>query len=106
APVYTPLPTSSFLVPSSIPSSSGSESIPEADKPLQKRARFTTPTIRYEIGESSEVTHSRDYCARIMDYCQSREVHTSTLVTQIEALRREVSTLQKQNIDHAQRDIA
>nr|GFD62314.1 hypothetical protein [Tanacetum cinerariifolium] len=35
---------------SSIPSSSGSESIPEADIPLQKRARFTNPTI--EIGES------------------------------------------------------
>nr|GEW87535.1 hypothetical protein [Tanacetum cinerariifolium] len=109
------------------------ESIPEADIPLQKRARFTTPTSRYEIGESSvaaaarqirptltiaesrradgkligrlrrerryfrtvathyvqEVAHSRDYCARIMDYCQSREVHTSTLVSQMEALRRE-----------------
>nr|GFC92290.1 hypothetical protein [Tanacetum cinerariifolium] len=122
---------------------------PEADIPLQKRARFTTPTSRYEIGESSiaaatrqirptltiaescradgkligrprrerryfrtmattyaqEVAHSRDYCARIMDYCQSREVHTSTLVTQMEALRREVSTLQRQNIEHAQKDV-
>nr|GFC66017.1 hypothetical protein [Tanacetum cinerariifolium] len=47
-PVYTPLPTSPFLLPSSIPSSSSSESIPEADIPLQKRARFTTPTSRYE----------------------------------------------------------
>nr|GFB38923.1 hypothetical protein [Tanacetum cinerariifolium] len=57
--------------------------------------------------------HSRDYCTQIMDYCQSREVHTSTLVTQ-----RDVSTLQRQHIDdedrltmhiqheHAQRDIA
>nr|GFC98445.1 hypothetical protein [Tanacetum cinerariifolium] len=26
------------------------ESIPDADIPLQKRARFTTPTSRYEIG--------------------------------------------------------
>nr|GFD44764.1 hypothetical protein [Tanacetum cinerariifolium] len=85
------------------------------DIPLQKRARFTTLTSRYEIGESSvaarhirptltiaesrradgkligrlrrerryfrtvathyvqEVAHSRDYYARIMDYCQSRE---------------------------------
>nr|GFD08380.1 hypothetical protein [Tanacetum cinerariifolium] len=95
-------------------------SIPEADIPLQKRARFTSPTSRYEIGESfvaaaarqirptltiadkcraddkligrlrrerryfrtvaityaQEVAHSRDYCTRIMDYCQSREVHT------------------------------
>nr|GEZ92812.1 reverse transcriptase domain-containing protein [Tanacetum cinerariifolium] len=97
------------------------------------RARFTTPTSRYEIGESSvvasarqirptltiadkhrandkligrlrrerqyfrtlattyaqEVAHSRDYCTQIMDYCQLREVHTRTLVTQIEALQRD-----------------
>nr|GEY63029.1 hypothetical protein [Tanacetum cinerariifolium] len=113
-PIYTPLPTSSFPLPSSIPSTSGSESIPKIDIPLQKRARFTTPTSRYEIGESSvaaaarqirptltiaesrradgkligtlrrerryfcimATTYARDYCARIMDYCQSREVHT------------------------------
>nr|GFC76583.1 hypothetical protein [Tanacetum cinerariifolium] len=41
-----------------------------------------------------------------MDYCQSLEVHTRTLVTQIEALQRDVSTLQRQHIEHAQRDIA
>nr|GFA65164.1 hypothetical protein [Tanacetum cinerariifolium] len=51
-PIFTPLPTSSFPLPSSIPSTSGSESIPEADILLRKRARFTTPTSRYEIGES------------------------------------------------------
>nr|GEW87066.1 reverse transcriptase domain-containing protein [Tanacetum cinerariifolium] len=58
-PIYTPLPTSSFPLPSSIPSTSGSESIPEAHIPLQKRARFTTPTSRYEIGESSIVADAR-----------------------------------------------
>nr|GEY76925.1 hypothetical protein [Tanacetum cinerariifolium] len=52
-PIFTPLPTSSFPLPSSIQSTSGSESIPEVDIPLRKRARFTTPTSRYEIGESS-----------------------------------------------------
>nr|GFB83231.1 hypothetical protein [Tanacetum cinerariifolium] len=52
-PIFTPLPTSSFPLPSPIPSTSGSESIPEAAIPLRKRARFTTPTSRYEIGESS-----------------------------------------------------
>nr|GFD55268.1 hypothetical protein [Tanacetum cinerariifolium] len=52
------------------------------------------------------VAHSRDYCTRIMDYCQSREVHTSTLVAQMEALWRDVSTLQRQHIEHAQRDVA
>nr|GFC85377.1 hypothetical protein [Tanacetum cinerariifolium] len=148
-PIFTPLPTLSFPLPLSLPSTSGSESIPEADIPLLKRARFTTPTGGYEVGESSviaarqirpaltiadrrragdrligrlrrerryfhtlsttyaqEVAHSRDYCTQIMDYCQSREVHTSTLVTQIEALQRDVSTLQRQHIEHAQRDVA
>nr|GEV79483.1 hypothetical protein [Tanacetum cinerariifolium] len=52
-PIFTLLPTSSFLLPSSPPSTSGSESIPEADIPLQKRARFTTPTGGYKVGESS-----------------------------------------------------
>nr|GEV34027.1 hypothetical protein [Tanacetum cinerariifolium] len=101
-PIFTPLPTSSFPLPSSLPSTSGCESIPEADIPLRKRACFTTPTGGYEI----------------MDYCQSREVHTSTLVTQMEALQRDVSTLQRQHIndedrqtrhiqhEHAQRDVA
>nr|GFA81563.1 hypothetical protein [Tanacetum cinerariifolium] len=42
---------------------------------------------------AQEVAHSRDYCTQIMDYYQSREVHTSTLVTQMEALQRDVSTL-------------
>nr|GEX09176.1 hypothetical protein [Tanacetum cinerariifolium] len=58
-PIFTPLPTSSFPLPSSIPSTSGSESIPEAAIPLRKRARFTTPTSRYEIGESSVAAAAR-----------------------------------------------
>nr|GFB52588.1 hypothetical protein [Tanacetum cinerariifolium] len=51
----------------------------------RERRSFCTVATHYV----QEVAHSRDYCARIMDYCQSREVHTSTLVTQMEALRRE-----------------
>nr|GFB28066.1 hypothetical protein [Tanacetum cinerariifolium] len=47
-----PLPTSSFPLPLLLPSTSGSDSIPEADIPLWKRARFTTPTGGYEVGES------------------------------------------------------
>nr|GEW44316.1 reverse transcriptase domain-containing protein [Tanacetum cinerariifolium] len=130
-----PLPTLSFPLPLLLPSTSGSESIPEADMPLWKRACFTTPTGGYEVGVSSiaaarqirpaltvddsrrskdrligrmrrekryfrtlsttyakEVAHSRNYCTQIMDYCQSREVHTSTLVTRIEALQRDCVT--------------
>nr|GFB95763.1 hypothetical protein [Tanacetum cinerariifolium] len=122
-PIYIPLPTSSFLLPSSIPSSSGESSVAAAARQIRptltiaegrradgkligrlrrERRYFCTVATHYV----HEVAHSRDYCARIMDYCQSREVHTSTLVTQMEALRREVSTLQRQNIEHAQRDVA
>nr|GEX06798.1 putative reverse transcriptase domain-containing protein [Tanacetum cinerariifolium] len=51
----------------------------------RERRYFRTVATTY----AQEVAHSRDYCARIMDYCQSREVHTSTLVTQMVALQRE-----------------
>nr|GFD19657.1 hypothetical protein [Tanacetum cinerariifolium] len=57
----------------------------------RKRRYFCTLATTY----AKEDAHSRDYCTRIMDYCQSREVHTRTLVTQIEALQRDVSTLQR-----------
>nr|GEZ99845.1 putative reverse transcriptase domain-containing protein [Tanacetum cinerariifolium] len=56
-PIFTPLPSSPL--PLSLPSTSGSESIPEADIPLQKRARFTTPTGGYEVGESSVAAAAR-----------------------------------------------
>nr|GEW85293.1 hypothetical protein [Tanacetum cinerariifolium] len=119
-----PLPTTSFPLPLLLSSTSGCESIPEANILLQKRTRFTTPTGGYEVGESSvaaagrqirptltiadsrraedrligrlrrerryfhtlsttyaqEVAHSHDYCTQIMGYCQSQEIHTSTLV--------------------------
>nr|GEU42566.1 hypothetical protein [Tanacetum cinerariifolium] len=58
-PIFTPLHNSSFPLPSSLPSTSGSESIPEADILLQKRARFTTPTGGYKVGESSVVAAAR-----------------------------------------------
>nr|GFC88022.1 hypothetical protein [Tanacetum cinerariifolium] len=54
-----PLPTSSFPLPLLQPSTSGSESVPGVDIPLQKRARFTTFTGGYEVGESFVVAASR-----------------------------------------------
>nr|GEZ83946.1 hypothetical protein [Tanacetum cinerariifolium] len=123
-PIYTPLPTSSFPLPSSIPSTSGSESIPKVDIPLRKRARFTTPTSRYEIGESSIAAAARQIrpTLTIADKRRADEkligrlrreaifshrgYHLCTGVTQMEALRRDVSTLQRQLIEHAQRDVA
>nr|GEZ17988.1 hypothetical protein [Tanacetum cinerariifolium] len=118
-----PLPTTLFPLPLLLPSTSGSESIPKADMPLWKKTRFTTPTDGYEVGESSvaaaarqirpaltvDDSHRAEYRLigrlrrEIMDYCQSREVHTSTLVTQIEALQRDFSTLQGQQIDDEDR---
>nr|GFA17630.1 hypothetical protein [Tanacetum cinerariifolium] len=68
----------------------------------RERRYFRTLSTTYAL----KVAHSRDYCTQIMDYCQSRKVHTSTLVTQMEALQRDVSTLQRQYIEHAQRDVA
>nr|GFC20212.1 hypothetical protein [Tanacetum cinerariifolium] len=55
----------------------------------RERRYFRTLATTY----AKEDAHSRDYCTRIMDYCQSREVHTRTLVTQIKALQRDVNTL-------------
>nr|GFC69380.1 hypothetical protein [Tanacetum cinerariifolium] len=54
-----PLPTTSFPLPLLLPSTSGSESIPEADMSLLKRTRFTTPTGGYEVGKSSIATAAR-----------------------------------------------
>nr|GFA05260.1 hypothetical protein [Tanacetum cinerariifolium] len=68
----------------------------------RERRYFRTLATTY----AKEDAHSRNYYTRILDYCQSREVHTRTLVTQIEALQRDVSTLQRQHIEHAKRDVA
>nr|GEZ19389.1 hypothetical protein [Tanacetum cinerariifolium] len=57
--IFTPLLTSSFPLPSSLSSTSGSESIPKADIPLRKRARVTTPTGGYEVDESSVAAAAR-----------------------------------------------
>nr|GFC06102.1 hypothetical protein [Tanacetum cinerariifolium] len=54
-----PLPTSSFPLPLLLPSTSGSESTPDADMPLRKRARFTTPIGGYEVGEISVAAAAR-----------------------------------------------
>nr|GFA58671.1 hypothetical protein [Tanacetum cinerariifolium] len=65
----------------------------------RERRYFHTLSTTY----AQEVAHSCDYYTQIMDYCQSREVHTRTLVTHIETLQRDVSTLQGQHIDDGDR---
>ncbi|GJZ06423.1 hypothetical protein Tco_0540216 [Tanacetum coccineum] len=39
-----------------LPSTTHRDDLPEADMPLRKRARFTAPTSRFEVGESSSAT--------------------------------------------------
>nr|GEZ92899.1 putative reverse transcriptase domain-containing protein [Tanacetum cinerariifolium] len=113
-----PLPTSSFPLPLLLPSTSGSESTPEADMPLRKRARFTTPTGGYEVGESSVAAAARQIrpglavadsrraedrligrLRRERRYFRTLSTNYATLVTQIEAFQWDVSTLQGQQID-------
>ncbi|GJZ59840.1 hypothetical protein Tco_0615656 [Tanacetum coccineum] len=47
------------LPPLLLPSTTHRDDIHEADMPLRKRARFTIPTGRFEIGESSAATAAR-----------------------------------------------
>nr|GEX21822.1 putative reverse transcriptase domain-containing protein [Tanacetum cinerariifolium] len=110
------------------------ESIPEADMPLRKRARFTTPTGGYEVGESSVVAVARQIrpALTVHDSRRAKDILigrlrrerryfrtlSTTYAREIEALPRDVSTLQGQQIDdedrltkhiqheHAQRDAA
>ncbi|GJS27841.1 hypothetical protein Tco_0488461 [Tanacetum coccineum] len=42
-----------------LPSTSHIDDLPEADMPLWKRARFTTPAFRFEVGESSAAIAAR-----------------------------------------------
>nr|GEW76306.1 hypothetical protein [Tanacetum cinerariifolium] len=128
-----PLPTTTFQLPLLLPSTSGSESILEADMPLQKRARFTTPTGGYEVDESSiaaaarqirpalTIADSRRAEDRLIGRLRRERRYFCTLSTtyakEIEALQRDVSTLQGQQIDdedrltrhiqheHTQRDV-
>nr|GEX15226.1 hypothetical protein [Tanacetum cinerariifolium] len=86
-----PLPTSSFPLPLLLPSTSCREddSRRAEDRVIgrlrRERRYFCTLSTTY----AREVADSRDYYTQIMDYCQSREVHAITLVTQIEALQRD-----------------
>nr|GEW81130.1 hypothetical protein [Tanacetum cinerariifolium] len=112
-PIFTPLPPPPPII---LPRTRAS----------MKRARFTTPTSGYKVGESSVVVAARqirpalivDDSRRAEDRLIGRLRRESTLVTPIEALQRDVSTLQGQQIDdgdrltrhiqheHAQRDAA
>ncbi|GKD26505.1 hypothetical protein Tco_1232719 [Tanacetum coccineum] len=42
-----------------LPSTTHRDDLPEANMPIQKRARFTAPTSRFEVGESSSAAAAR-----------------------------------------------
>nr|GEW62645.1 putative reverse transcriptase domain-containing protein [Tanacetum cinerariifolium] len=46
-------------LPLLLPSTTYRDDLPEADMPLQKRARFTAPTGRFKVGESSSAAATR-----------------------------------------------
>nr|GEX94165.1 hypothetical protein [Tanacetum cinerariifolium] len=112
-PIFTPLLTSSFLLPLSLPSTSG-ESYVAAAAARQIRPTLTIAESRRAddrlIGRlrrerryfhtlftnyAQEVAHSHDYCTQVMDYCQSRE--------HIDDEDRLTMHIQH---EHAQRDVA
>ncbi|GJS06091.1 hypothetical protein Tco_0362887 [Tanacetum coccineum] len=47
------------LPPLLLPSTTHGDDLPEANMPLQKRAHFTTPTGRFEVGDSSSTAAAR-----------------------------------------------
>ncbi|GJY68910.1 hypothetical protein Tco_0471892 [Tanacetum coccineum] len=54
-----------------LPYTTRRDDLPEADIPLQKRARFTAPTGRFDVGESSSAAvarHARHILAHTVDY--------------------------------------
>nr|GEX33652.1 hypothetical protein [Tanacetum cinerariifolium] len=86
-----PLPTSSFPLPLLLPSTSGSESVPEADMPLRKRTRFTYSTGGYEVGDSSVVAVARQI-RPALTVADSRRVE-DRLISRLRRERRYFRTL-------------
>ncbi|GKC93674.1 hypothetical protein Tco_1159116 [Tanacetum coccineum] len=83
----SPLSSPLLLIPSPqllLPSLTRRDIIPEADMPLQKRARFTALTHRFEIGESSAAATARQTgptLARGIDYGFIDTLDASILAT-------------------------
>nr|GEX64052.1 hypothetical protein [Tanacetum cinerariifolium] len=55
----SPLPLHAPSPPLLLPSTTHRDDLPEADIPFQKRACFTAPTSRFEVGESSSAAVAR-----------------------------------------------
>ncbi|GKA10348.1 hypothetical protein Tco_0689781 [Tanacetum coccineum] len=77
------------LPPLLIPSTTYRDDLPEADMPLQKRARLTAPTGRFKIGESSSAATARQAghtLAHIVDYGFIDTMNASIRASEIRAM--------------------
>nr|GFA81929.1 hypothetical protein [Tanacetum cinerariifolium] len=100
---YRGLPTSSLPLPLLLPSTSCREGIPEANMPLQKRARFTTPTGGYEVGESFVVAAAARQIRPALTVDDSRRVE-DRLIGRLKRERRyffTLSTTYTQEVAHS-----
>ncbi|GJU64598.1 putative reverse transcriptase domain-containing protein [Tanacetum coccineum] len=72
-----------------LPYTTHKDDLPEADMPLQKRAHFTTPTGRFEVGESSSAAtarQARHTLAHSVDYGFVDTVDTSKRASESKAM--------------------
>ncbi|GKC13691.1 hypothetical protein Tco_1010473 [Tanacetum coccineum] len=111
-----------------VPSTTHRDDIPEADMPLWKRARFTTPASGFEVRESSTTTAARQPgldvatmdaipgCPMSIEVSYGIEdvwddmvgdmeeaIHAELLACQARALREHVNLLQRQRISNEDR---
>nr|GFA28540.1 hypothetical protein [Tanacetum cinerariifolium] len=110
-PIFTPLPTSSFPLPLSLPSTSGESSVAVAARQI-RHALTIADSRRAEDRLIGRLRRERERERRYF------RTLSTTYAKEIEALQRDVSTLQRQHIDdedrltrhiqheHAQRDVA
>ncbi|GJT27434.1 putative reverse transcriptase domain-containing protein [Tanacetum coccineum] len=83
-----------------LPSTSHMTDIPEAKMPSQKRACFTTPASRLEVGESSTTAARRPgptleadlRSAAIEAHVKTLEAHVATLMAQTSSLHNQLTT--------------
>ncbi|GJX47530.1 hypothetical protein Tco_0272720 [Tanacetum coccineum] len=77
-----------------LPSTSHRDDIPKADMPLWKRARFTTPTSRSEVGESSVTVAARQLGLDVAtdDMVEDMEERAPTTVEGLSQRVRDLST--------------
>nr|GFA32787.1 hypothetical protein [Tanacetum cinerariifolium] len=79
-----------------LPSTSRRTDIPKADMPLRKMAFLTTPTLGFEVGESSAAgaayAGTKDRSASIAAHVRILEAQVATLIAQTSSLQTQLTT--------------